>query len=279
MEYISQLNNFFELSEDFGLEANDQLFYLHLLNMFNRSYWQEELRCTDAVLMRKAKIGSTRTIAKVKNRLMQTGFIEFHKGKNNITVYSLTELLCHKCKAECKARCKTKCKVCCKVEGKAPLIKFTPNIANQEDQIPLKQKTPLSSSARAHAREGGAGAAEIAKPTPEVKVEQKPVAEVSHSVRHRWIQATYSNPTELDEEGLAALEKEFGSEKVFWAIGEANRRKDRDRINLAFVEHILRNGDKPQKPKGEVRNEARQNNRPATEEGDRFSYRSQYDDL
>ena len=106
MDYISQLNNFFELSEDFGLEANDQLFYLHLLNMFNRSYWQEELRCTDAVLMKKTKIGSTRTIAKVKNRLMQTGFIEFHKGKNNITVYSLTELLCHKCKAECKARCK-----------------------------------------------------------------------------------------------------------------------------------------------------------------------------
>ena len=63
-------------------------------------------------------------------------------------------------------------------------------------------------------------------------------------MRHRWIQATFTNPTELDEEGLAALEKEFGSEKVFFAITKANRYKKQDRINLALLEAVLRGGKK-----------------------------------
>lgn len=212
MEYISQLNNFFELSEDFGLEANDQLFYLHLLNMFNRSYWQEELRCTDAVLMRKVKIGSTRTIAKVKNRLMQTGFIEFHKGKNNITVYSLTELLCHKCKAECKARCKAKCKVCCKVEGKAPLIKFTPNIANQKDLTPEEGE-----DARAHAPAA-------------------PVYGISGKLRQCWIQNAGMNPFGEVEKNISVLEKEHGTEIVIVATRIAKMSGDGS-ISARFVEY------------------------------------------
>lgn len=145
--------------------------------------------------------------------------------------------------------------------------------AHAEDIKTLRQEdTSSTPSARARADV-------ISEKTP---TDTREDAEVSDGVRHCWIQATYANPTELDEIGLAALEKEFGSTKVYYAIIEANRRKDRDRINLAFVEHILRNGDKPQKPKGMVRSETskptRQSNR-SDSENDRFGYRARYDDL
>ena len=221
MDYISQLNNFFELSEDFGLEANDQLFYLHLLNMFNRSYWQEELRCTDAVLMKKTKIGSTRTIAKVKNRLMQTGFIEFHKGKNNITVYSLTELLCHKCKAECKARCKARCKVTCKVEGKVPLIKYTPiQSLTQKD----KKREDVEDRARETRGETQAATAE----------------KLNQEIKNLW-RSEVGNPSPIEEHLLIEMEKKHGVKAVTSAIYKAVDSNSRGKLSTAYVRAILEN--------------------------------------
>ena len=262
--------SFFENWKEFRIRAEKQnlspackVIYYELLGKFNDAFWTDEISLTDNELMRLTRIRSRQTIIDAKSRLKLSGLIDFTTSKYSGTTYKLVQLASTSWSEQTghQAGHQTGHQTGQREPDSYTHVREDIKTLRQEDT-----SSPPSARARADVING--------KTPPDTRED----AEVSDGVRHCWIQATYTNPTELDEIGLAALEKEFGSTKVYYAIIEANRRKDRDRINLAFVEHILRNGDKPQKPKGVVRNEAGQSNRQSADD-DRFGYRARYDDL
>lgn len=257
MSFFDNWKEFLIRAERQKLSTASQAAFYWIIAKFNAAHWAEEIELSDRELMRLTQIRSTKTITDVKSRLKLSGLIDFRTSKYYGTTYKLVQLASTSWDdtqtntqgiIQGKARTET--------QGSAGrLVSYTRDAGEDVKTLRLQDTLTTTTTARAHAREGGEGTGETANPTPEIKVEQKPVAKVSHSVLNRWIQATYTQPTELDEEGLAALEKEFGSEKVFFAIGKANQYKKQPVINLRNVEVVLRGGDKPQKTKGEVRND------------------------
>lgn len=285
---LNQLNAIFDSILDMNLSGNEQLVLFHLFDAFNRAHWTESLKLSDEMLKWRlnqydsnGKPITTETIRRAKQKLKGKGLIDFVSGNGGrVTEYKLVKLY-KDSPSELPKNTPVNTPEVSLVntpEG-AGLVSYT--CAGGQDLKTVRQEDILTTTTttRAHTREGGEGTGETANSTPEIKVAQEEKVKVSDNVRRRWIQATYANPTELDEEGLAAFEKEFGSEKVFFAIGKANQHKKNPTINLRNVEVVLRGEDKPQNWKEGYRNESRQSNRTATDNDDRFSYRSQYDDL
>ena len=256
---MASLAEYFQAFHKYAVEndlsASSRALYYTILGEFNARFWRsDKLSISVRDMQVLGGFLSSSVVDRAKTVLGTENIVKIQKLKNRRTQYELVEpqfWLRNKNKT-LKEQARDSCNTPAEQLRDGGLVSYTR--ARAEDVKTERQEDFLAVAevARAHAREGGEGTGETAKPTPEIKVEQKPVAKVSHSVLHHWIQATYSNPTELDEEGLAALEKEFGSEKVFWAIGEANRYKKQDRINLALVETVLKNSRKPQRERGEA---------------------------
>lgn len=256
MSFFDNWKEFLIRAERQKLSTASQAAFYWIIAKFNAAHWAEEIELSDRELMRLTQIRSTKTITDVKSRLKLSGLIDFRTSKHYGTTYKLVQLAMSSWSdTQGNTQSTTQGNTQTETQSKAGrLVSYTHARAKDVKTERLQDTLTTTTTARAHAREGGEGTGETANSAPEVKVEQKPIAKVSHSVRHRWIQATWHNPTELDEEGLAALEKEFGSEKVFFAIGKANQYKKQPTINLRNVEVVLRGGDKPQNRKGEVRN-------------------------
>lgn len=111
---LNQLNAFFKFAEERMLVGSDQLLYLHLFNLFNKSHWQETIRITDNELMSAMRLydstgkpANVNTIRSAKSRLKLKGFIDFEPGKGNIpTEYKLIQL-CPPCDTPNPSPCDT----------------------------------------------------------------------------------------------------------------------------------------------------------------------------
>lgn len=278
MSFFENWKAFLVAAERQKLSTASQAAFYWIIAKFNEANWVEEIELSDRELMRLTQIRSTKTITDVKSRLKLSGLIDFRTSKYYGTTYKLVQLASSswsraQSETQSETQTKTQGKAQTETQGSAPKSVSYTHV--REDLKTLRQEdtTTTRTTARAHARADGGESENAAQ---NIKVAQ--IAKVSDNVRHCWMQANFMNPTELDEEGLAALEKEFGSEKVFLAIRKANRYKKQPTINLRNVEVVLRGGDKSQNWKGDMGNGNSQSNRPSADD-DRFSYRSRYDDL
>ena len=94
---LIQLNKFFDLANERRLIGSDQLVYLHILNLFNKSHWIDKILVKDNELLELCRLYDTNgkpatieTIRRCKQHLKGRGFINFMSGKgSNPTEYEL----------------------------------------------------------------------------------------------------------------------------------------------------------------------------------------------
>ena len=84
MEYMTQLNRFFEKAEADDLPASAQIVYLHLLNINNRLHWCEWFKVANSRLENLTKLKSNNSIVSAKNRLKQANLLDF-KSEGKVT--------------------------------------------------------------------------------------------------------------------------------------------------------------------------------------------------
>lgn len=290
MGFFENWKEFCNLAERQKLSTACQASFYWIIKKFNDANWAEEIELTDRELMRLTQIRSGKTITDVKSRLKLSGIIDFRTSKYYGTTYKLVQLASTSWN---NAQTTAQANVQNKAQANAGLVKATLNTGAHIDLKIDRPKTGVRTTTTAREREGvgeiengtpnikvgqkqntGVKEKDLAKSqsvTPEnspkfagemlseknIKFEQREDAKASSGVVKVWIQATYTNPTELDLEGLAALEKEYGTLRVRDAIIKANRYKIRDRINLNSVEVVLKGGDKPQRKKEDEKRDDR----------------------
>lgn len=82
MNYISQLNAFFDIKLSNPLSANAQCLYINLFYMNNKCNWIERFTVSNTMLCALTGI-DRRTLDRVRNELIQKGYIEYKKGTGN----------------------------------------------------------------------------------------------------------------------------------------------------------------------------------------------------
>lgn len=81
MNYIKQINGFEQWLETNHLSSSAQLLWYKLMNLFNKSGWNEWISVDNQRLMAAIKVSREATLIKVRDELIKAGLIEFQKGK------------------------------------------------------------------------------------------------------------------------------------------------------------------------------------------------------
>lgn len=81
MNYIKQINSFWEKAEEHSFGAGEIAMYMYLLHSSNVQAWKNPVIKPNAILQNAVGVQSFNTLTKIRNRLQQTGFIRF-KTKN-----------------------------------------------------------------------------------------------------------------------------------------------------------------------------------------------------
>lgn len=81
MTYLDYLNDFHRWLESGTLPGSSQLMYFKLLNVFNRAGWPEYVRVDNLRMMVMIGVESKQAVIRARDRLVESGFIEFQKGK------------------------------------------------------------------------------------------------------------------------------------------------------------------------------------------------------
>lgn len=79
MNYIKQLNGFFDSLLMNPLSATAQTLYVHLLDINNRCGWKERFPVANIVLQSRAML-SRQQLDRARNELKQKGYIDYEKG-------------------------------------------------------------------------------------------------------------------------------------------------------------------------------------------------------
>ena len=89
---MKQLNRFFEFSEAECLPPSAQIVYLHLLNINNRLHWREWFKVANSRIENLTGLGSNKSVIRAKNRLKQSGLIDFESDGKSTTKYFIFPL-------------------------------------------------------------------------------------------------------------------------------------------------------------------------------------------
>ena len=81
MTYIDYLNAFNQWLETNALPVSSQLLYFKMLNVFNRAGWPEDVGVDNLRLMFMAGLKSEKSAIQARDKLVETGFIIYQKGK------------------------------------------------------------------------------------------------------------------------------------------------------------------------------------------------------
>lgn len=81
MNYIKQINGFEQWLETNHLSSSAQLLWYKLMNLFNKSGWNEWISVDNQRLMAAIKVSREATLIKVRDELIEAGLIELQKGK------------------------------------------------------------------------------------------------------------------------------------------------------------------------------------------------------
>jgi hypothetical protein len=82
INYIKQLNNFFEVKIINPISSNAQCLYINLFYINNKCSWKERFTVSNTMLIALTGI-DRRTLDRVRNELVQKRYIEYTKGKGN----------------------------------------------------------------------------------------------------------------------------------------------------------------------------------------------------
>lgn len=82
MNYIKQLNGFFDSLLVNPLSTTAQTLYVHLLDINNRCGWKERFTVANTVLQSRATL-SRQQLDRARNELKQKGYIDYEKGSGN----------------------------------------------------------------------------------------------------------------------------------------------------------------------------------------------------
>lgn len=82
MNYIKQVNTFYEFLPNNPLSSNAQCLYSYLLNKNNRLGWIKEFTVANKIVEGFTGL-SRRALDKARNELKQKGYIEYSKGFGN----------------------------------------------------------------------------------------------------------------------------------------------------------------------------------------------------
>jgi len=91
MNYLKQVNKFYELLLINPLNANSQCLYFALLNINNRCNWIKNFTVANTTLMTFTGLNIS-ALQRARNNLIQKGYIKYQKGKsNNAGIYEIIE--------------------------------------------------------------------------------------------------------------------------------------------------------------------------------------------
>lgn len=79
MNYLKQLNHFYKFLPNNPLSSNAQCLYCYLLNKNNELGWIKEFTVANSIICGFTNI-DRRTLDRVRNELIQKGYIEYKKG-------------------------------------------------------------------------------------------------------------------------------------------------------------------------------------------------------
>ena len=82
MNYIAQLNSFFEFKQTNTLSSNAQSLYVNLLHINNRCGWKRQFTVSNITLQSQACL-SRQQLDKARNELINRGLIQYQKGNGN----------------------------------------------------------------------------------------------------------------------------------------------------------------------------------------------------
>lgn len=82
MNYIKQVNAFYKLIQDNPLSPNAQCLYNYLLNKCSELGWKSEFSVSNLIVCGFTGL-NRRTLDRVRNELVQKGYIEYKKGYSN----------------------------------------------------------------------------------------------------------------------------------------------------------------------------------------------------
>ena len=81
MTYIDYLSDFARWLESGNLPGGSQLLYFKLLSVFNWAGWPEYVLVDNLRMMLMIGVDSILAVVRARDKLVETGFIEFQKGK------------------------------------------------------------------------------------------------------------------------------------------------------------------------------------------------------
>jgi hypothetical protein len=91
MNYIKQVNSFYELLLTNPINANSQCLYFALLNINNRCNWKKDFTVANITLMTFTGLNMS-ALQRARNNLIQKGYINYKKGTgNNAGMYTIVE--------------------------------------------------------------------------------------------------------------------------------------------------------------------------------------------
>lgn len=85
MNYIKQINGFWNWVLLNGISQGEMVLYMAVLHCANVSNWKSSLTIPNSTLLSLTKISDRAQLNKVRNRLIQTGLIRYEKGSRGKT--------------------------------------------------------------------------------------------------------------------------------------------------------------------------------------------------
>lgn len=82
MNYIAQLNGFFDLKQCNPLSSNAQTLYINLFYIDNRCGWKPRFTVSNVTLQSLTGL-SRQQLDRARNELVQKGYVEYRKGSGN----------------------------------------------------------------------------------------------------------------------------------------------------------------------------------------------------
>ena len=93
MNYIKQLNGFWNWAMLKSVSQSEISLYLAILHCANISNWEPNLSLPNSALLSYSKISSVTQLSRVRNRLIQDGLISYQKGKKGTAgIYIINKL-------------------------------------------------------------------------------------------------------------------------------------------------------------------------------------------
>lgn len=93
MNYITEINAFYDSLETNPLQSPDIVLWFALMSIANKTGWQKEFTVAVSILKAKTGLANNKAVERARNKLNQYGYIEWRKRSGNQSaIYSINSL-------------------------------------------------------------------------------------------------------------------------------------------------------------------------------------------